>query len=331
MLELPGAGLGPRIERGTQLKWMGDWGQANFHKILSWLCQEVNDRAGPGSTVWIRNGRGGADAARAVANREVDLAISTPASFGVMIQRGLGPFADKPCPSLRALAVLPQDDRLLFWIDRSHGVTAIRQVAERKLPLRIVTSIQDGVNLIGLAAREMLEASGISRAALESWGGRFVEYDRPEQCLAAMSRGEGDVIVQEAIMTPWWLEMLQSRQLAVLPWGHEALASVERRLAWRRARLRAGYYPGQDAELDVLDFADFQVMVHEDMPEDVAHLITWCLCSTSAVIERQFQHLPKDRTPLGYPLEPAKMARTVLPLHPGARRCYVEAGVLPST
>lgn len=329
MIDLPGAGRGPKLGRRVELRWMGDWGQANFHRILSWLSQEVIDRTAAGTTVWIRNGCGGADAALAVAAREVDMAISTPAAFSRMAMRGVGPFEGKALPKLRALAVLPQDDRLIFGIDRGFAVTDIRRVVERKLPLRIAVGTQDGLNYIGLGAKVMLEASGLSRQVLESWGGQYVLYERPEQCLAGMARGEADAIVQEAIMMPWWADMVKARDLALLPWGAEALTEVEQRFGWQRATLRANYFPGQEQALMVLDFADFQLMVREDMPEDVAHLITWCLCNTSAVIERQFQAFPKDRTPLGYPLEPARMARTILPLHLGARRCYAEAGVLP--
>lgn len=327
MIDLPGQGQGPRIDRTLELRCMGDWGQANFHRILSWLSQEIYDRSGPGSVVWIRNGAGGADAVRAVQDGAVDLAISTPASFARMALAGLGPFAGQPATALRALAVLPQDDRLVFGVDRRFEITDIGQVAERRLPLRIAVGSQNGQNFIGLGAKAMLEASGLGADQLASWGGRLVEYERPEQCLAGMARGEADAIVQEAIMTPWWLDMLKARDLVLLPWSDAALAHVEHTLQLQRAELRAGYFPGQDTALDVLDFSDFQLMVHRDLPDDVAHLITWCLCNTSRVIERQFHGFPPDRTPMGYPLVPSKMARTTLPLHPGARRYYEAAGI----
>jgi TRAP-type uncharacterized transport system substrate-binding protein len=305
---------------------MGDWGQANFHRILCWLSQEINDRTEPGSLVYIRNGIGGADAMAAVMNRDVDLAIGTPAGFGRMAMAGLGPFQGQPTTHLRALAVLPQDDRLVFAIDKDLGVTAVEQIAQRRLPLRVLVSKRDNVNFIGLAAMKLFEACGLDSASLSLWGGRFIEYERPEQCLAAMERGEADAIAQEAIMTPGWLELLKSRNLAILPWSEESLHRVQTDLLWHRAPLRAGYFPGQDAELQVLDFADFQIMVHADFPEDLAHLITWCLCNTSRVVERHYRSFPKDRTPMSYPLEPVQMARTTIPLHPGARRCYEEGG-----
>ena len=57
----------PRIERSVTLQFIGDWGQANFHRICSWLCQEFCDRAGPRSRVGIWNTvDGGIDALAAV-------------------------------------------------------------------------------------------------------------------------------------------------------------------------------------------------------------------------------------------------------------------------
>lgn len=327
MIEIPGNGLGPKIDRPITLNCMGDWGQANFHKILSWLCQEINDRAGPGSIVNIRNGKGGKDAFDAVSSRQVDLAISTPTSFSRMALVGKGVFDGVPQPHLRALAVLPQNDRLLFAIDKKFGIDRVEQIAERGLPLRIAVGTQDGINLIGVGARGMLEASGLSRTQLRESGGDYLEFERPDACLASMQNGEADAVVQEAIMTPWWLDMLKSRDVSILSWSPEALQTVEINYLWERAKLEAGYFPGQMLELDALQFSDFQLIVHRDMPREIAHLITWCLCNTSRVIERQFESWPQTRTPLGYPLEAVKMAKTILPLHEGAKAYYVQHGL----
>ena len=91
---------------------------------------------------------------------------------------------------------------------------------------------------------------------------------------------------------------------------------------------RGSIWGGLDAPLETLDFSDFLVMVRADMPEDVAYLITWCMGETRAVLEAQYRHIPPERSPVSYPLDPAKMARTPIPLHPGAARYYGEHGHL---
>ncbi len=69
------------------------------------------------------------------------------------------------------------------------------------------------------------------------------------------------------------------------------------------------------------------LVVREDMAEDVAHLLTWCVVERRAGIERQYLHIPPERSPLTYPLNPTAMARPSLPLHAGARRYFEEAGI----
>jgi uncharacterized protein len=68
--------------------------------------------------------------------------------------------------------------------------------------------------------------------------------------------------------------------------------------------------------------------VRADLPEEVAYLLAWCLGEQRARLERYYRHLPSERSPVTYPLDPAKMARTPIPLHPGAERYYREYGYL---
>jgi len=318
---------GPRLDRVLALNFQGDWGQANFHRVCSWLCQEVIDRSAKGTRVAIWNGCGGADAAAAISLKQVDLAISTPARFAAMAIDGAGPFKGKRHPELRALATIPQRDRLVLAIDERHGIESFRDLRERKPPLRIAASVDDGVNHIGFAAQRMLEASGIPRQALLDWGGSFWEAERPELCLAEAAAGGVDAVIQEAIMTPWWQDLMAARRMRLLSFEQAALDQVRAAYGWEDATLEAGYFAGMRESVRALDFSDFIVLVHADMPDDLAHLLTWCLCETRGVLEAQYRHIPPDRSPITYPLDPRHMARTSVPLHRGALHYYRDAGI----
>ena len=63
-----------RLSRSVTLQFMGDWGQANLHRVCGWLAQEMGDRSGPHSRFAIWNGRGGVDAVKAVGRGNVDVA-----------------------------------------------------------------------------------------------------------------------------------------------------------------------------------------------------------------------------------------------------------------
>lgn len=317
----------PRIERSVALRFIGDWGQANFHRICSWLCQEFCDRAGPRSQVGIYNTvDGGTDAVAAVFDGEADLCIATPAGALPAALTGTGMFR-RPMPSLRSLAVLPQNDKMVLAIAGRHGIGSFAELRERRPPLRIATSVDDGFNMIGYVARRFMEAHGIDEATLDAWGGGYVNSTRPEQSLFRMRDGEVDAVLQEAIMTPWWRDAMEARDGVALGAEPQALARLQSEHGWGRNDLAAGFLPGQPNALPALDFADFVVVVRDDMPEDIAHLLTWCLVETREAIERQFRHIPPERSPLSYPLDPARMARPSLPLHPGAERFYAAAGI----
>ncbi|WP_321911939.1 TAXI family TRAP transporter solute-binding subunit [Burkholderia cepacia] len=328
MFKIPGMDQGPRLDRKLNLTLQGDWGQANFHRICSWLAQEIADRCASGTKIAIVNGVGGADAPLAIQSGDVDLAISTPCAFSTMATKGVGPFASNPVESLRALAVLPQDDRMTFALDSKYGIRTFEQLRESRLPLKLGIGKRDNVNLIGFAGEKLFAAHGITDAWLQERGGRFVERERPEQCLADASQGVVDGLIQEAIMTDWWIDVMRSRNMNLIPFETAALQSLEEAYGWRPATIKAGYFDGLDADVTALDFSDFQLLVSADLPDDVAYLITWCLCETKETMERQYHRFPKDRTPMGYPLNPEKMLRSSVTLHPGAEKCYRDLGHL---
>lgn len=318
----------PRLDRSLTLQFIGDWGQANFHRICGWLTQEFCDRAGPRSRVGTWNTiDGGIDAARSVFDGEVDMAIITPAQALPAAVAGDGICAGRPMPSLRALAVLPQRDRLVLALPRALGISSFAELRARKPALSIATSEDNGANLIGYIARRFMEAHGIDEATLNGWGGRYINSARPDLSMHRFRDGVADAVLQEAIMTPWWRDAVEKRDAILLPAEPEALAKLKVEHGWRPVELAAGFFPKQEQALPALDFSDFVIVVRDDMPEDVAHLLTWCLVETRARIERQYHHIPPERSPLTYPLDPAAMARTSLPLHAGARRYYEEAGV----
>ncbi|KAH6667442.1 hypothetical protein B0J14DRAFT_602263 [Halenospora varia] len=322
----------PSIERSLSLTFMGDWGQANFHRICSWLTQEFCDRAGPRSRVGIYNMRGGGmEALEQVYSGEAHLSIATPVALLPAALTGKGLFAPLgPMPSLRALAALPQRDRMMLAIHPRFGIHSYADLHRVKPALRIATSSDDGTNFIGYVAMRLLEAHGITKEVLESWGGSFVLTTRPEQAIENMRVGNADAVLQEAIMTPWWRQLMEEHKLVPIPAETDALARLTSEHGWQPASIRAGFWDSEFNKEDIpaLDFSDFMVLVRDDMPDDIAYLLTWCLVEQRAAIEVQYKHMDPERSPLSYPLEPAKMAKPSIPLHPAAERYYKEHGHL---
>lgn len=321
----------PSIKRSITLQFVGDWGQANFHRICSWLAQEFCDRAGPRSRVAIWNLRsGGLEEIESLYNGEVQLCIGTPAKLLSSALNGTGIFTRTgPLESLRALAVLPQRDRMMLAVHPKYNIHSFEDLRRVKPPLRIATSVDDGTNFIGYVARRMMEAHGIDRTTLESWGGSYVLTTRPEQAIANARNGLADAILQEAIMTPWWAELIKDQKLVPIPVEKTALLKLASEPGFEPASIRAGFWNVHDQEIPTIDFSDFLILVRDDLPDDIAYLLTWCLVETRNKLEVQYTHIPQERSPLTYPLDPVEMAKTSIPLHQAARRFYKESGYIP--
>lgn len=272
---------------------------------------------------------GGLDSPLQVHNGQADVGICTPAGMLEAATDGREIFRTTgPLPDLRCLAVLPQRDRMMFAVKRSLGIHSFAEIREKMPPLRIAVSADDGTNFIGYVAARILEAHGLDEKTVQSWGGSWVKACRPEQVLALVETGQADAVIQEAIMTPWWRNLIERRTLVPIRVEEGPMAQLSTRVGFRASVVQAHFWDAIDQDVLCVDFSDFLVLVRADMPDDVARLLTWCLVTTRETLEAQYKHIPPERSPLSYPLDPVKMAQSSLPLHPAAERFYREEGYL---
>ena len=296
----------PRLDRPVTLALRGDWGQANMHRICGWLAQEIGDRSPSGSEFSIWSGRGGSDQIAALRAGRADIAVVTPAAAVRLLDPG----------DLCALGVIGQRDRLVVAVDADLPVAAVADLAAVSGRVTVATSPDDGVNLIGFAAHKALRLAGVDPDRLS-----FRYDERPFPAIGWFADGEADVLIHEAIMTPHWQRIADKRPVRYLPWGDDVLTAFAAE-GWPSATVEAGYLPGLAEDLRTLDFSDFVLLCPRALADDVAYLAAWCMVTTRRALEVQYAHLPQDHTPVTYPLVPADMARTPIPLHPAAARAY---------
>jgi uncharacterized protein len=306
----------PAIARSLRLHLKGDWGTANLHRVCGWISQELTDRCGPHTQVAIWNGRGFIDSVQAVGRGQVDVALTTPAAFAIAALDGSGLYAGEAFPDLRALAVIPQRDRLVVGVHRSLDVTSFAELRDRKPQLTVATSVDDGVNLVGFAAHTLLREAGVD---IVGWGGRFLSDERPFESFDHVLSGRANAVVHEAVMLPHWQTF--GAYFNFLEVEEPVLAALAAQYKWPAATVADGHFPGR-AAFHTLDYSDFLVLTHQDLPDDVAYAIAWVLGETREIIEAQYRHLPPDRSPITYPLDPHTMGRAPIPLHPGAAKYY---------
>lgn len=309
------------LGRSVTLNFQGDWGQANLHRVCGWLCQEIGDRAPEGSRFGIWSGRGGTDAIAALLAGRVDIALLTPTAAVQMVGHGVGPLALPGCERLRALGTIAQRDRLVVCVDAELGVDRLGDLASAAGRLRIATSPDDGVNLIGLAAHRLLDAAGLAPAGLLDAGGTFQYSERPFPALAAFRSGEANVLIHEAIMTPGWQRVAERGAVRYLD-VDATVAAAFAEWHWPTAVVARGYLPTLDRDLTALEFSDFAVLCTEELPDDVAELAAWCMVTTRHALEVQYHHLEPAHSPVTYPLEPKAIASGPVALHLAAQRTY---------
>ena len=95
--------------------------------------------------------------------------MTTPGWYGRLAFEGKPPFA-KPLP-IRGLALFPHDDRMVFAVRKETGITSLREIRDRKIPLRYSIPTVIKSHPATWATDEVFGAYGFSRADLDAWGG----------------------------------------------------------------------------------------------------------------------------------------------------------------
>jgi TRAP-type uncharacterized transport system substrate-binding protein len=306
--EVPFAGAG-------QVYWGTPWG------TLGVVAQRALAPLGYDLTFFVD--MWGADNPRYVRDRKADLGAHAFTGVRNMYE-GAGPYAnEEACPGLRLIAQICEPAWLAIAVRAESGITDLREVAERKLPIRVKT---------GRAGEEMRIIwghFGPSLAQIEEWGGTFLPMPGPGRAVTPwVASGEFDAIVDSiyAAYTPehrhWW-EATVLHDLRFLP--------VPEDLA--RKLVDAGFY-------EEVSFIPHMLMrgIREDIPsvqrlpnvfytrDDVDEGFIYEV--TKALDDGR--HLFRQ-THLPYSYDPKFVAKPrSVPLHPGAERYYREAGYLPA-
>ena len=318
------------LNRQVEMAFRGDWGQANFTRICGWLSQELGDRTNAGSRFAIWNGRGGRDQAEAVIEGTADVAVMTPAVAAKVIHAGIGPGGAPALPRLRALGVLGHRDAVVVAVDADlpvHSVAELPSIADR---LVIATCPDDAANPAGVVVHHALRMAGADAGRLTAAGARFVYDERPFTSFDDFAARDVNVLMTEAIMTPGWQRIADRRPVRYLDWG-DAVFDGFAEYGWPDITVPAGYLPGLDQDLRTLTLSDFILLCREDLDDDIAYLITWCMIRTRQALEAQYALLPPERSPLVMPIRPSDMKNTPIPLHPAAERAYRDVGDSAST
>jgi NMT1-like family len=256
-----------------------------------------------------------------VARGELQLAISNPAMYLALALRGSGPFK-QPIP-LRAITVIPSPDQLAFAVTEKTELRSLREIRERRYPLRVSMRGQRDHALHPIID-EVLAAAGFSLDDIVSWGGQ-VRYDdglpMKGNRFGAMQRGEVDMIIDEAVRG--WINTAAEAGMRVLPLDESMLAKLEA-IGLRRALIPKARYPKLPDDVPTLDFSGFAVYTHASVPDAVIKSI----CAALEARKDRIGWQEPGPLPLERMCHDTADGPLVIPLHPAAERFWRQRGYL---
>src|SRR5439155_19785832 len=177
------------MDRSSRSRSMGD---------LRFTLGAVKDGA-YAPTLSLANGD--YDLAYAVAQGDLDVASVNPSSFLSMAYRGKGLFSE--ALPLRAIAVMPSLDVMLFAISKKTGITSLADIKERRCPLRVSVR-RSPIHGTRFVLDQVFAANGFSLDDLTAWGGsiHYGESPTDQTRLAGVRDGSIDAVFDEAV-TGW--------------------------------------------------------------------------------------------------------------------------------
>ena len=272
-------------------------------------CEHGGSCGVPGLVAVTQATQGSVDNLRMVAAGQIESGIAQ-SDIVSWAYAGIGIFADGPLKNLRAIASLFPESLQLVVRDDS----AIRVVTD--LRGKRISLGQPASGTLA-DARIVLAAAGLTEKDMTA------EYLRPGVAAANVKDDTLDgFFIIGGVPVPAIRDLAAETPVRLIPVEDGVLAKMrESSTSYRRSVIPSGTYPGISVKTSSIGF-DALWIVSAETPDDLIYAITKALWNDAT------QRLLQARDPLGKQvrLEDALDGLSI-PLHPGAKRFYREAGL----
>lgn len=254
-------------------------------------------------------------------NKLADIAVLENAVV-TMATKGEGP--NKQKYDFRMLASFRGPNVGQAAIINSTGIKKFEDIVARKFPLR-VAMISPPSHIISTTAVDVMAAYGITKEAVESWGGKFI-YTSQNDGFGMIMDGRADMFFLGAAYYPHtkYMELGTKSAFTLLPISKEVAEKVADKYGLGIEKVPAGIYKDSKGTNDEYWSASLVVTfaVRTDMKDDVVYAVAKALANHKEEFWKvAAQHKFYD---------PSRAWKNIgtAPLHPGAKKFYQEKGYM---
>ena len=268
---------------------------------------------------WLRLATGSAILAEGVVKGDVEAAFVNPSALLTQAYRGVGLFKT-PLP-VRIIASYPSWDRFVFAVHPRAGIRSLRDIKDKKYPLRISVR-EDPTHSTLVLIEQAFALHGFTLQDIESWGGRIFTCGGPgdvRRRLEPLARNELDAVFDEGIKV--WLNEALAAGLVLVELDAREYQELGA-LGWRKVVLPKARFPGLAKDFETLDFSGWPIYCDASLPEQTAYDI----CAALAAREDE---VPFEKGTNGNSIQMVTETDSTpmdVPLHPGAERWLREHG-----
>ena len=247
----------------------------------------------------------------------VDFGITSGASVSAAYQGILGYAHDGPRKNLRLIASIELPQYAMIAVKASSGITDLKQIKEKRLPVKILTS-ESPTNM------PILSYYGITKAEIASWGGSYVEFAGT----VPVDMDDFDIIVTANVylgdapeVRPFYL-ISARHSLRYLDLPEDLRDTMVKTLTggYRKVDMPRSLFRGVDRPIKTVGISSQVIYSREDLPADFAYTVAKAMDEGRDLL--RWVHMP-----LSYDSRSVTKLPPV-PLHPGAERYYKEVGYL---
>jgi len=224
---------------------------------------------------------------------------------------GVGPYAEdkKKRQNYRVVASILSPQYLVIAVNRKSGITDLSQVKSRR-----------NVWVVASQADAVLAQYGITQEGLEANGGGFISGNASREMKAAATLWIGGAALANTYEQRMWYEISQMNDLLFLQMDEALIEKLAATGYYERTTMPFGYMRGMERPVaTVKRVGGHLIYVRDEAPDDFAYTLAKALDENRALLREQV-------SPWYYDSD--TVAKSRLPLHPGAIAYYREQGYL---